>query len=53
MQEPYQMGYRSVQMMIDLIEGRNVPDTVHTETRVIRSQDLPLDSKRIIRMDPS
>ncbi|MFS0821263.1 sugar-binding protein [Bacillus sp. 1P02SD] len=53
MQEPYQMGYRSVQMMIDLLEGRNVPDTVHTETRVIRSQDLPLDSKRIIRMDPS
>ncbi|WP_438824175.1 sugar-binding protein [Bacillus sp. JJ1562] len=53
MQEPYQMGYRSVQMMIDLIEGRNVPDTVHTETRVIRVQDLPLDSKSIIRMDPS
>ncbi|MEH7379479.1 sugar-binding protein [Bacillus sp. JJ1533] len=53
MQEPYQMGYRSVQMMIDLIEGRNVPDTVHTETRVIRAQDLPLDSKGIIRMDPS
>ncbi|MCC3356317.1 sugar-binding protein [Bacillus sp. REN16] len=53
MQEPYKMGYQSVQMMIDLIERRSVPNTVHTKTRVIRVQDLPLDSRSIIRMDPS
>ncbi|MEH7222261.1 sugar-binding protein [Bacillus sp. JJ1566] len=53
MQEPYEMGYQSVQMMIDLIEGQGVPNTVHTETRIIRAQDLPLDSKSIIRMEPS
>ncbi|MEH7383817.1 sugar-binding protein [Bacillus sp. JJ1521] len=53
MQEPYKMGYQSVQMMIDLIEGQGVPNMVHTETRIIRASDLPLDSKSIIRMDPS
>jgi ribose transport system substrate-binding protein len=41
-QEPYEMGYRAVQMMIDLIEGKTVPPVVHTNTRVLRAADLPV-----------
>ncbi|MEH7010862.1 sugar-binding protein [Neobacillus niacini] len=40
-QEPYEMGYRAVKMMIDLIEGKKVPPVVHTDTRIMRSEDLP------------
>ncbi|WP_286131781.1 sugar-binding protein [Bacillus sp. FJAT-25509] len=39
-QEPYDMGYRSVEMMIDLIEGKKVPTIVHTNTRIMRVNDL-------------
>ncbi|MFT4416234.1 sugar-binding protein [Fredinandcohnia humi] len=53
MQKPYEMGYRAVEMMINLIEGKQVPPTVHTETKVIRKEDLPLDSNSIIRVNPS
>lgn len=41
-QEPYEMGYRAVKMMIDLIEGKTVPPIVHTNTRIMRITDLPV-----------
>jgi ribose transport system substrate-binding protein len=45
-QEPYEMGYRAVKMMVDIIEGNHVPPINNTETRVIRKQDLPLRPAR-------
>ncbi len=44
-QEPFEMGYRSVIMMIDLIKGKKVPPVIHTNTRVMREEDLPEISK--------
>ncbi|WP_419954467.1 sugar-binding protein [Neobacillus niacini] len=41
-QEPYEMGYRGIQMMISLIEGKSVPPIVHTNTRILRAADMPL-----------
>jgi ribose transport system substrate-binding protein len=41
-QEPFEMGYRAVKMMIDLIEGKTVPPIVHTDTRILRIGDLPV-----------
>ncbi|MED3622607.1 sugar-binding protein [Neobacillus thermocopriae] len=40
-QEPFEMGYRAVKMMIDLREGKKVPSTIHTATRILRKYDLP------------
>jgi ribose transport system substrate-binding protein len=40
-QEPFEMGYRAVIMMIDLIEGKKVPPVIHTNTRIMREEDLP------------
>ncbi|WML44262.1 sugar-binding protein [Neobacillus sp. PS3-40] len=42
-QEPYEMGYGAVKMMIDLIKGKSVPPIIHTNTRIMRLEDLPLD----------
>ncbi len=44
-QEPYEMGYGAVEMMIDLIKGKKVPSVVHTNTRVIRSSEIPVDTQ--------
>ncbi|WP_066368990.1 sugar-binding protein [Neobacillus fumarioli] len=41
-QEPYEMGYGAVKLMIDLINGKKVPSIVHTDTRILRAKDLPL-----------
>jgi ribose transport system substrate-binding protein len=41
-QEPYEMGYRAVKMMTELLEGKEISKVNHTETRVIRKADLPL-----------
>lgn len=43
MQKPYEMGYRAVEMMINLQEGKQVPELNYTETRVIHKEDLPLE----------
>jgi ribose transport system substrate-binding protein len=40
-QEPFEMGYGAVKMMIDLIEGKSVLPVVHTDTRIMRAGDLP------------
>ncbi|MGG1675621.1 sugar-binding protein [Neobacillus sp. NRS-1170] len=42
-QEPYEMGYKAVKMMIDLREGKTVPPIVHTDTRILRKGDLPVN----------
>lgn len=39
-QEPYEMGYKSVEMMIDLLKGKKVPTIVHTNTRIIKVEDI-------------
>ncbi|XJZ26990.1 sugar-binding protein [Bacillota bacterium Lsc_1132] len=41
-QEPYNMGYGAVEMLVHLIEGKKVPSVVYTDTRILRKQDLPL-----------
>lgn len=38
-QEPYEMGYKSVELMLDVLNGRAVEDVYHTETSVIRKED--------------
>jgi ribose transport system substrate-binding protein len=40
-QEPYEMGYSAVKMMIDLIDGKAVPPIVHTDTQILRAGDFP------------
>ncbi len=40
-QEPYEMGYGAVEMMIHIIEGKRVDPIVHTNTRIARLEDLP------------
>ncbi|BDG45677.1 sugar-binding protein [Parageobacillus sp. KH3-4] len=45
-QEPYEMGYRAVKMMVDIMKGNGVPSVTNTETKVIRKQDLPLRPSR-------
>jgi ribose transport system substrate-binding protein len=44
-QEPYQMGYGAVKMMIDLTQGKKVPPVVHTDTRILRKADLPINNQ--------
>lgn len=39
-QEPYQMGYGAVKMMIDLIEGKSVPSIVHTDTWIMNAANM-------------
>jgi ribose transport system substrate-binding protein len=45
-QEPYQMGYGAVKIMIDLLNGKKVPSIIHTDTRILRAEDLPPNPKR-------
>jgi ribose transport system substrate-binding protein len=40
-QEPFEMGYRSIIMMIDLIKGKKVPPVIHTDTVIMRKESLP------------
>ncbi|PGY06961.1 sugar-binding protein [Bacillus sp. AFS031507] len=50
-QEPYEMGYRGVKMMINLIQGKPVEPIVHTNTRIMRIGDLPVS--HLYRMEES
>lgn len=45
-QEPFEMGYQSVEKMIDIIEGIAVEDVSHTDVSIIRRADLPLSTDR-------
>jgi ribose transport system substrate-binding protein len=44
-QEPFEMGYKSVIMMIDLIKGKKVPPVNHTNTVIMRDGKLPENPK--------
>jgi ribose transport system substrate-binding protein len=48
-QKPYEMGYKAVQLMLDIKKGKKVPPIHHTETRVIHKEDLPLEQKSLRR----
>ncbi|MDF2902903.1 MAG: periplasmic binding protein/LacI transcriptional regulator [Bacillus sp. (in: firmicutes)] len=41
-QEPYEMGYRAVKMMVQQLEGKEIPKVNLTETKVIHKEELPL-----------
>lgn len=45
-QEPEEMGYKSIKMMINLIEGKYVPSIVHTNTSILRVNDVPLNDEK-------
>ncbi|MGV3488248.1 MAG: sugar-binding protein [Tuberibacillus sp.] len=39
-QTPYEMGYRSVELMVQLLDGSHVPEVNYTESKVIGKSDL-------------
>nr|WP_249310497.1 sugar-binding protein [Bacillus sp. FJAT-49736] len=41
MQKPYEMGYKAVEMMVEIEEGKRTIKINYTETRVIHKSDLP------------
>ncbi|MFC4619346.1 sugar-binding protein [Camelliibacillus cellulosilyticus] len=45
-QEPYLMGYKSVQDLVSLINGKQVPEVEYTKTKVIEVADLPANRNR-------
>jgi ribose transport system substrate-binding protein len=51
-QEPYEMGYRAVKMMVDLLEGKQVSSLNNTATKVIHKNDLPLRPARNYEVEP-
>lgn len=40
-QEPYLMGYKSVQLMVDLMKGKKIPKINYTDTIIITKDNLP------------
>lgn len=48
-QEPYEMGYGAVKMMIDLVKGKAVSPIVHTNTRIMRKENLPASQLRRVK----
>ncbi len=41
-QEPYEMGYKAVKMMVQQLDGKEIPKVNLTKTKVIHKEDLPL-----------
>lgn len=41
-QQPFEMGYTSVEKMIDMIKDKPFDDVYHTELSIIRDVDLPI-----------
>ncbi|GAE29679.1 sugar-binding protein [Halalkalibacter hemicellulosilyticus] len=39
-QEPYEMGYRSIEVMLSLVQGKRVSEFYYTDTGIIRQEDL-------------
>ncbi|SFL92987.1 monosaccharide ABC transporter substrate-binding protein, CUT2 family (TC 3.A.1.2.-) [Gracilibacillus orientalis] len=39
-QKPYEMGYRSVELMLDLVNNKKVQDVYHTNASVVRKEDI-------------
>ncbi|SEN07333.1 sugar-binding protein [Lihuaxuella thermophila] len=48
-QKPYEMGYKAVQLMLDIKNGKTISPVHHTETRVIHKEDLPLKQESLQR----
>ncbi|WP_226036661.1 sugar-binding protein [Aquibacillus saliphilus] len=44
-QQPFEMGERSIKIMLDLIKGKSVQDVYQTEVTIIRKSDLPLKNR--------
>jgi len=40
-QQPFEMGYQSIETMLDIIKGKQVEDVYHTDSTIIRISDLP------------
>ncbi|MED4203588.1 sugar-binding protein [Neobacillus mesonae] len=45
-QEPYEMGYQAIKMMIAHLEGKRIANSIYTETKVVYRKDLPLVPER-------
>ncbi|WP_147803321.1 sugar-binding protein [Alkalicoccus halolimnae] len=45
-QQPFEMGYESVEKMLSIIEGNTVEDDYHTDVTIIRNADLPVGTNR-------
>ncbi|HEX7066412.1 MAG TPA: sugar-binding protein [Bacillales bacterium] len=41
-QQPYQMGYQSVKLMLAVVNGEHLPEINATSTKIIQAVDLPL-----------
>ncbi|MGP4040088.1 sugar-binding protein [Gracilibacillus sp. D59] len=39
-QKPYEMGFRSVELMLDLMNNREIKDVYHTNASVVRKEDI-------------
>lgn len=39
-QQPYQMGYRSIEIMLDIIKGSSIEEINHTDATALRKADL-------------
>ncbi|SER33817.1 monosaccharide ABC transporter substrate-binding protein, CUT2 family (TC 3.A.1.2.-) [Gracilibacillus ureilyticus] len=39
-QKPYEMGYRSIELMLDVMEGLPVEDAYNTDVNVVRIEDI-------------
>jgi len=39
-QEPYEMGYKSVELMLDIVKKKKVPEVTNTKTSVLHLKDL-------------
>jgi len=45
-QQPFEMGYRSVKTMMDLLENRPVQEVYHTDVSILRSSDLTVEKSQ-------
>ncbi len=39
-QKPYEMGYRSIELMLDIVKGRSVEEVNHTDATVVSQKNL-------------
>ncbi|WP_240468709.1 sugar-binding protein [Gracilibacillus sp. YIM 98692] len=39
-QKPYEMGYRSVELMLDILKGQPVQDVYHTEASIVHKENI-------------
>ena len=44
-QQPFEMGYQAVELMVQLLEGKKVQEINYTDSLIIEKEDLPSDSE--------